>query len=580
MHRKGVFAHLLKELFTYLPLLILTVLLAALSVATLLYLPILTGDAVDLILGQNRVDFDGLLAVLRRMGVTIMAAALFQWLQNVCNNRITYGVVRSLRTKVTRKLMTLPLSYTDTHPHGDLVSRQISDIDQLADGLLMGFTQLFTGVLTIAGTLFFMFRENAWIALIVVVLTPLSMVTARFISRYSYRMFALQSEARGKQTALIHEMITHQKVVQAFSQERSVQKRFDGMNETLEKYSLKAVFASSLTNPTTRFVNNLVYASVAVAGAVLVIKNPSFTAGSLTAFLAYANQYTKPFNEISGVLSELQNAFACAARVYELLDEKSEQETETADISGSRVTFDGRVAFEKVSFSYVPDRKLIEDLNLPVLPGQRVAIVGPTGSGKTTLINLLMRFYEVDGGDIKVSGRSIYAMTRQDVRSGFGMVLQETWLTHGTIRDNIAFGKPDATDEEIMRAAKEAHAHSFIRRLPLGYDTMIGEDGGSLSEGQKQLLCIARVMLVLPPMLILDEATSSIDTRTELAVQDAFLKMMEGRTSFIVAHRLSTIRSADVILVMKDGHIIEQGNHEELLAKRGFYAALYESQFA
>ncbi len=577
MRRKNVFSHLLKDLSGYFPLLILTVLLAALSVGALLYLPILTGDAVDLILGRNRVDFDGLLSVLRRMGVMILAAALFQWLQNVCNNRITYGMVRSLRTRVYRKLMTLPLSYTDTHPHGDLVSRQISDIDQLADGLLMGFTQLFTGVLTIAGTLFFMFRENAWIALIVVVLTPLSMVTARLISRYSYRMFSLQSEARGTQTALIHEMITHQKVVQAFSQEGNVQKRFDGMNDTLEKYSLKAVFASSLTNPTTRFVNNLVYASVAVAGALLVIKSDSFTAGSLTAFLAYANQYTKPFNEISGVLSELQNAFACAGRVYELLDEESERET--AEVLGSRASFDGRVAFEKVSFSYVPDRKLIEDLNLPVMPGQRVAIVGPTGSGKTTLINLLMRFYEVDRGDIKVSGRSIYTMTRQDVRSGFGMVLQETWLTHGTIRDNIAFGKPDATEEEVIRAAREAHAHSFIKRLPAGYDTLIGEDGGSLSEGQKQLLCIARVMLVLPPMLILDEATSSIDTRTELAVQDAFLRMMEGRTSFIVAHRLSTIRSADVILVMKDGHIIEQGNHEELLAKHGFYAMLYESQF-
>jgi len=577
MRRKNVFSHLLKDLSGYFPLLILTVLLAALSVGALLYLPILTGDAVDLILGRNRVDFDGLLSVLRRMGVMILAAALFQWLQNVCNNRITYGMVRSLRTRVYCKLMTLPLSYTDTHPHGDLVSRQISDIDQLADGLLMGFTQLFTGALTIAGTLFFMFRENAWIALIVVVLTPLSLVTARLISRYSYRMFSLQSEARGTQTALIHEMITHQKVVQAFSQEGNVQKRFDGMNDTLEKYSLKAVFASSLTNPTTRFVNNLVYASVAVAGALLVIKSDSFTAGSLTAFLAYANQYTKPFNEISGVLSELQNAFACAGRVYELLDEESERET--AEALGSRASFDGRVAFEKVSFSYVPDRKLIEDLNLPVMPGQRVAIVGPTGSGKTTLINLLMRFYEVDRGDIKVSGRSIYTMTRQDVRSGFGMVLQETWLTHGTIRDNIAFGKPDATEEEVIRAAREAHAHSFIKRLPAGYDTLIGEDGGSLSEGQKQLLCIARVMLILPPMLILDEATSSIDTRTELAVQDAFLRMMEGRTSFIVAHRLSTIRSADVILVMKDGHIIEQGNHEELLAKHGFYAMLYESQF-
>lgn len=578
MRRRNVFSHLLKDLSGYLPLLVFTALLAALSVAALLYLPILTGDAVDLILGGHRVDFEGLLSVLRRMGVTILAAALFQWLQNVCNNRITYGVVRSLRRKVTRKLMTLPLSYTDTHPHGDLVSRQISDIDQLADGLLMGFTQLFTGVLTIAGTLFFMFRENAWIALIVVVLTPLSMVTARFISRYSYRMFAMQSEARGTQTALIHEMITHQKVVQAFSREKNVQKRFDAMNKTLEKYSLKAVFASSLTNPTTRFVNNLVYASVAVTGALLVMKSDSFTAGSLTAFLAYANQYTKPFNEISGVLSELQNAFACAGRVYELLDEESEKEAE--DTSGGETSFDGRVAFEKVSFSYVPERRLIEDLNLPVLPGQRVAIVGPTGSGKTTLINLLMRFYEVDDGDIKISGRSIYAMTRQEVRGGFGMVLQETWLSHGTIRENIAFGKPEATEEEVIRAAKEAHAHSFIKRLPAGYNTRIGEDGGSLSEGQKQLLCIARVMLVLPPMLILDEATSSIDTRTELAVQDAFLKMMEGRTSFIVAHRLSTIRSADVILVMKDGHIIEQGSHEELLERHGFYAALYESQFA
>ena len=577
MQRKETLRALLRDLSGYLPLILLSLLLAALSVATLLSVPILTGDAVDLILGSGRVDFDGLMQVLRRMGTFIIAAALFQWLQNVCNNRITYGVVRDLRTKLYRKLMTLPLSYQDAHPHGDLVSRQISDIDQLADGLLMGFTQLFTGALTIAGTLFFMFRENPWIALIVVALTPLSIVAARFISRYSYRMFALQSEARGTQTALIHEMITHQKVVQAFGQEAKVQERFDGMNETVEKYSLKAVFASSLTNPSTRFVNNLVYAAVAVAGAILVIRSDTFTAGSLTAFLAYANQYTKPFNEISGVLTELQSAFACAARVYELLDEESEQETAAA--GAARNALDGRVSFEQVSFSYVPDKKLIEDLNLSVSQGQRVAIVGPTGSGKTTLINLLMRFYEVDHGDIKMSGQSIYASTRKEVRNGFGMVLQETWLRHGTIRDNIAFGKPEATEEEIIHAAKEAHAHSFIRRLPQGYDTVIGEDGGSLSEGQKQLLCIARVMLILPPMLILDEATSSIDTRTELKVQDAFLKMMEGRTSFIVAHRLSTIRSADVILVMKDGHIIEQGSHTELLAKRGFYATLYESQF-
>lgn len=577
MRRKETLRALLHDLSGYLPLVLLSLGLAALSVASLLYLPILTGNAVDLIIGRDHVDFDELFAILRRMGVTIIAAALFQWLQNVCNNRITYGVVRSMRANVYRKLMSLPLSYADTHAHGDLVSRQISDIDQLADGLLMGFTQLFSGALTIAGTLFFMFRENAWIALVVVILTPLSMVTARFISRYSYRMFTLQSEARGAQTALIHEMITHQKVVQAFGQEEKVQARFDGMNEKVEQYSLKAVFASSLTNPTTRFVNYLVYAAVAVAGAILVIKNPTFTAGSLTAFLAYANQYTKPFNEISGVLTELQNAFACAARVYELLGEQNE--TENALSPSERTPFDGRVAFENVSFSYVPEQKLIEDLNLPVTPGQRVAIVGPTGSGKTTLINLLMRFYEVDHGDIKVSGRSIYVMPRKEVRSGFGMVLQETWLRHGTIRDNIAFGKPDATEEEIIHAAKEAHAHSFIRRLPQGYDTVIGEDGGTLSEGQKQLLCIARVMLILPPMLILDEATSSIDTRTELAVQDAFLKMMEGHTSFIVAHRLSTIRSADIILVMRDGHIVEQGSHAELLAKRGFYAALYESQF-
>ena len=577
MQRKETLRALLRDLSGYLPMLLLSLLFAALSVATLLYLPILTGDAVDLILGRGQVDFDGLLRILHRMGTAIIGAALFQWLQNVCNNRITYGVVRDLRTAVYRKLMSLPLSYQDGHAHGDLVSRQISDIDQLADGLLMGFTQLFSGVLTIAGTLFFMFRENALIALIVVILTPLSIVAARFISRYSFRMFTLQSEARGAQTALIHEMITHQKVVQAFGQEEKVQNRFDDMNETVERYSRKAVFASSLTNPTTRFVNNLVYAAVAVAGAILVINSDTFTAGSLTAFLAYANQYTKPFNEISGVLTELQNAFACASRVYELLGERSEQET--APAAAERTAFDGQVEFDHVSFSYVPEQKLIEDLNLPVTPGQRVAIVGPTGSGKTTLINLLMRFYEVDHGDIKVSGQSIYAMTRKEVRSGFGMVLQETWLKHGTIRENIAFGKPDATEEEIIHAAKEAHAHSFIRRLPQGYDTVIAEDGGSLSEGQKQLLCIARVMLILPPMLILDEATSSIDTRTELAVQDAFLKMMEGRTSFIVAHRLSTIRSADVILVMKDGHIIEQGSHAELLAKHGFYAALYESQF-
>ena len=561
---------------------VLSILFAAITVALTLYTPILIGDAIDLIVGKGQVDFAGIAAILIKTGIIIGITALIQWLMNTINNRITYHVVRDIRNEAFRKIEILPLSYIDAHPYGDIVNRVIADADQFADGLLMGFTQLFTGIVTILGTLFFLFSISWQIAIVVVIVTPLSLFIARFIANRTYRMFRVQSETRGQQTAFIDEMIGNQKVVQAFSHEGEALEEFDRINDRLADCSLKATFYSSLTNPCTRFVNSVVYAGVALAGALICIAtagavNP-FTIGQLSACLSYANQYTKPFNEISGVVTELQNALACASRLFELIEEEPQipepaDAVELADVKGS-------VELNDVSFSYVPDRKLIEGLNLSVKPGQRIAIVGPTGCGKTTIINLLMRFYDVNSGSITVEGTDIRNATRNSLRSSYGMVLQETWLRSGTIRDNIVMGKPDATDEEIIAAAKASHAHSFIKRLPQGYDTVITEDGGSLSQGQKQLLCITRVMLCLPPMLILDEATSSIDTRTEIKIQDSFAKMMNGRTSFIVAHRLSTIREADVILVMKDGHIIEQGNHEELLAKNGFYANLYNSQFA
>ena len=561
---------------------VLSILFAAITVALTLYTPILIGDAIDLIVGKGQVDFAGIAAILIKTGIIIGITALIQWLMNTINNRITYHVVRDIRNEAFRKIEILPLSYIDAHPYGDIVNRVIADADQFADGLLMGFTQLFTGIVTILGTLFFLFSISWKIAIVVVIVTPLSLFIARFIANRTYRMFRVQSETRGQQTAFIDEMIGNQKVVQAFSHEGEALEEFDRINDRLADCSLKATFYSSLTNPCTRFVNSVVYAGVALAGALICIAtagavNP-FTIGQLSACLSYANQYTKPFNEISGVVTELQNALACASRLFELIEEEPQipepaDAVELADVKGS-------VELNDVSFSYVPDRKLIEGLNLSVKPGQRIAIVGPTGCGKTTIINLLMRFYDVNSGSITVEGTDIRNATRNSLRSSYGMVLQETWLRSGTIRDNIVMGKPDATDEEIIAAAKASHAHSFIKRLPQGYDTVITEDGGSLSQGQKQLLCITRVMLCLPPMLILDEATSSIDTRTEIKIQDSFAKMMNGRTSFIVAHRLSTIREADVILVMKDGHIIEQGNHEELLAKNGFYANLYNSQFA
>ena len=562
--------------------LVLSILLAGATVAGTLYVPILVGNAIDRIVAPGAVDFGAVAAILLRIGIVIGITALLQWLMNSINNRITFHVIRDVRDEAFRKIEILPLSYLDAHSSGEIVSRVIADVDQFADGLLMGFTQLFTGVVTILGTLTFMLSINWKIALVVVVLTPLSLFVARFIARKTYRMFQLQSETRGKQTALIDEMIGNQKVVQAFSHESESLEQFDLINRDLQKCSLRATFFSSLTNPTTRFVNNIVYACVALAGALAVLGGwfsvgAAFTVGSLSCLLSYANQYTKPFNEISGVVTELQNALACAARIFELIEETPQIPDAPAAAAPPRA--EGRVTLENVAFSYSPDRKLIENLNLSVKPGQRIAIVGPTGCGKTTLINLLMRFYDVNSGSICVEGHDIRALTRKSLRSNYGMVLQETWLKSGTIRDNIAMGKPDATREEIIAAAKASHAHSFIRRLPDGYDTVIPEDGGGLSQGQKQLLCIARVMLCLPPMLILDEATSSIDTRTELKIQHAFAQLMQGRTSFIVAHRLSTIREADVILVMRDGHIIEQGNHEELLRQNGFYAMLYNSQF-
>ena len=574
--QKETLGRILKYMKKYWLFLGLSIALAVISVILTLYIPILTGDAIDYIVDKGKVDFTYITPILKKMVVVILITAVAQWIMNVCNNKMTYNIVRDIRKDAIRKIEILPLKYLDAHSYGEIVSRVIADVDQFADGLLMGFTQLFTGVVTIIGTLGFMLSVNIKITAVVVFLTPLSFVVAGFIAKKTFSMFKLQSETRGEQTALIDEMIGNQKIVQAFSHEDEALESFDEINERLEKYSLRALFFSSITNPSTRFINALVYAGVGVFGAVSAIHG-GISVGQLSCFLSYANQYTKPFNEISGVVTELQNALACAARVFELIDE----EAQVPDAEDAVVLEEvkGDVDLEHVYFSYEPGQKLIEDFKLHVNPGERVAIVGPTGCGKTTLINLLMRFYDVNSGTIRVSGVPVKDMTRSSLRSSYGMVLQETWLKEGTIRENICMGKPDATDEEIMEAAKASHAHNFIKRLPKGYDTVIAEDGGNLSQGQKQLLCIARVMLCLPPMLILDEATSSIDTRTEMKIQEAFGRMMKGRTSFIVAHRLSTIEEADIILVMKDGHIIEQGNHEELLQKNGFYAALYNSQF-
>ena len=573
--RKATLNRVLHKIRPYSAFVVCSLLVAAVSVAAQLYIPILCGDAIDKMLGKGNVDLAGVLRIAVSILVVAAVAALAQWLLSVCNNRITFSVSRDLRNEALRKIQTLPLSYLDSHPSGDIVSRMVADVDTFADGLLMGFTQLFSGILTIFGTLLFMLRENVPITLVVVCITPLSLVVAGFLAKRSYGYFQSQSTVRGKQTALVNEMIEGQKVVQAFGHEAESLAAFDEVNGQLQEVSLKAIFFSSLTNPATRFVNNIVYAGVGLVGALYAVRG-GITIGQLSVFLSYANQYTKPFNEISGVVTELQNALACAARVFELLD--AEDQVPEAE-NAAALQPDGHVQLQDVSFRYLPDRPLIEGLSLDVQPGQRIAIVGPTGCGKTTLINLLMRFYDVNGGNIKVSGTDIRDVTRASLRGSYGMVLQDTWLRAGTVRENIAYGKPDATMDEVIAAAKAAHAHSFIRRLPDGYDTVIAEDGGNISQGQKQLLCIARVMLCLPPMLILDEATSSIDTRTEVRIQKAFARMMQGRTSFIVAHRLSTIREADVILVMKDGHIVEQGNHDQLLAQGGFYAKLYNSQF-
>ena len=573
--RKAALNRVLHKIRPYSAFVVCSLLVAAVSVAAQLYIPILCGDAIDKMLGKGNVDLAGVLRIAVSILVVAAVAALAQWLLSVCNNRITFSVSRDLRNEALRKIQTLPLSYLDSHPSGDIVSRMVADVDTFADGLLMGFTQLFSGILTIFGTLLFMLRENVPITLVVVCITPLSLVVAGFLAKRSYGYFQSQSTVRGKQTALVNEMIEGQKVVQAFGHEAESLAAFDEVNGQLQDVSLKAIFFSSLTNPATRFVNNIVYAGVGLVGALYAVRG-GITIGQLSVFLSYANQYTKPFNEISGVVTELQNALACAARVFELLD--AEDQVPEAE-NAAALQPDGHVQLQDVSFRYLPDRPLIEGLSLDVQPGQRIAIVGPTGCGKTTLINLLMRFYDVNSGSIKVSGTDIRDVTRASLRGSYGMVLQDTWLRAGTVRENIAYGKPDATMDEVIAAAKAAHAHSFIRRLPDGYDTVIAEDGGNISQGQKQLLCIARVMLCLPPMLILDEATSSIDTRTEVRIQKAFARMMQGRTSFIVAHRLSTIREADVILVMKDGHIVEQGNHDQLLAQGGFYAKLYNSQF-
>lgn len=576
-NNKETMKRVLKYIRKYTPALVLSLLLAGLTVLLTLYIPILTGNAVDLIIGKGQVDMLGIFAIMKKIAIAMIITAVGQWVMNTCNNYITYHVIRDIRTDAFAKLEILPLKYLDAHAYGDIVSRVIADVDTFADGLLMGFTQLFTGALTILCTLGFMLVTNVPITLVVVCITPVSFLVAKFIATKTYSMFKEQSETRGEQTSLIEEMIDNQKIVNTFSRGEAVKSKFGEINGRLQKCSLKAIFFSSITNPATRFVNSLVYAGVGVFGALVAIKG-GISVGRLSCFLSYANQYTKPFNEISGVVTELQNAFVCAGRIFELIDE----EPQVPDAADARVLEEaqGNVDLKDVYFQYVPEKKLIQNFNLQVKPGQRVAIVGPTGCGKTTVINLLMRFYDVNSGSIKVDGTDIRDITRGSLRTNYGMVLQETWLRSGTIRDNICMGKPDATEEEIIRAAKASHAHGFIKRLPKGYDTVITEDGGSLSQGQKQLLCITRVMLCLPPMLILDEATSSIDTRTEIKIQNAFATMMEGRTSFIVAHRLSTIQSADVILVMKDGNIIEQGNHETLLAQGGFYANLYNSQFA
>ena len=554
----------------------ISILLAAITVASTLYIPLLTGDAVDCIVGKGHVDWAGVFAVLKQMAMVIGVTALAQWGMNICNNKLTYQIVRDIRNEAFAKLEILPLKYIDRKSSGEIVSRIIADVDQFADGLLMGFTQLFTGVITILGTIGFMLSVNVGITFVVLLVTPISWLVASFIAKHTFDMFRKQSETRGEQTALIDEMIGNQKVVQAFGHEQKAMDRFDEINGRLQKYSLRAIFFSSITNPSTRFVNSLVYTGVGITGALAAVSG-RMSVGQLTCFLSYANQYTKPFNEISGVITELQNAIACAGRVFELIEE----EPQTPEPEDVKVLTDveGNVRLQNVRFAYRPDQKLIENLNLTVKPGERVAIVGPTGCGKTTLINLLMRFYDVDDGSIQVEGTDIRMLTRNSLRAAYGMVLQDTWLRSGTVKENLLIGKPDATDEEIVEAAKLSHAHSFIKRLPKGYDTFIGEDGGGLSQGQKQLLCITRLMLCHPTMLILDEATSSIDTRTEMKIQNAFAKLMEGHTSFIVAHRLSTIREADVILVMRDGQIVEQGNHKTLLAQNGFYAKLYNSQF-
>ena len=567
----------LRSIDKYRASVLLSLFLAVVTVALTLYVPILTGQAVDRIVAPGQVDYAGLVKILAKILAAMAVTAASQWLMNHINNTITYRVVKDIRTQAFDHLERLPLSYIDSHPSGDIISRIVTDVDQFSEGLLMGFTQFFTGVMTIGGTLLFMLSINPLITLVVVLLTPLSLVVAGFIAKKTFDMFRLQSETRGELTTLTNEMLGNMKVVQAFGYQKEAEKRFDAINRRLTGYSLRATFFSSITNPATRFVNSMVYAAVGIAGAWGAIQG-FLTVGQLTSFLSYANQYTKPFNEISGVVTELQNALACAGRVFDLIDEEtiSEEKPGTEELAD----VEGKVNLEHVSFSYTPDRRLIEDFSLDVRPGQRVAIVGPTGCGKTTVINLLMRFYDVDSGCIRVEGKDIRQVTRRSLRASYGMVLQETWLKSGTIRDNIAYGRPDASMDEVIRAAKEAHAHSFIMRMKDGYDTWVGEDGGSLSQGQKQLLCIARVMLCLPPMLILDEATSSIDTRTEIRVQKAFARMMEGRTSFIVAHRLSTIKEADMILVMRGGHIVEQGRHEELLAENGFYAQIYNSQFA
>lgn len=574
---KEVMMKVMRYIKKYRIYIFLSLIFAAVTVALTLYLPILTGDAIDLVLGRGKVDFKGIFDIFKVAVVVILLTSVSQWIMNVCNNKMTFNIVQDIRNEAFNKIQNLPLKYIDSQSYGDIVSRVIADVDQFSEGLLMGFTQLFTGVMTIVGTLIFMLTINIKITLVVVLITPLSLFVANFIAKKTFSMFKLQSATRGEQTSLIDEMIGNQKVVQAYCHEEETMEKFDEINGRLEKCSLRAIFFSSLTNPCTRFVNSLVYTGVGITGAMSAIAG-GISVGQLSCLLSYANQYTKPFNEISGVITELQNALACASRIFELIEE----EPQIPDAEDAHVLEDaqGNVALNDVSFSYKPDQKLIQNFNLSVKPGQRVAIVGPTGCGKTTIINLLMRFYDVDKGCIKVDNTDIRDITRPSLRTSYGMVLQETWLKAGTIRENIAFGKPDATDEEIIEAAKASHAHGFIKRLPNGYDTVIGEDGGSLSQGQKQLLCIARVMLCLPPMLILDEATSSIDTRTELKIQNAFAVMMEGRTSFIVAHRLSTIQNADIILVMKDGNVIEQGNHETLLKQNGFYAKLYNSQFA